>query len=259
MLAKIGLSLLFATLAICDPKGHRWQHPLSTDRKAEGSHTLFNDGQLTISLGRSPCPGINAIANHGYLPRNGLNISLEQFITGFREGLNFDAEFVRDAVKVYQPFTTTGYNNTLNLNDLDHHSIPGEHDGSLSRNNLFFGDNYSFNKTIWNTVAAHFHNDTISIPVAARARQDRFDAARAINKEFTPSSVSSFGESALYLKAMRGQDKETKTKYVQILFREERIPFKEGYKRSNVSISNKDVGVIAFELARASGCQTLEC
>lgn len=122
MLAKISLSLLFATLAICDPKGHRWQHPLSTDRKADGSHTLFNHRQLTISLGRSPCPGINAIANHGYLPRNGLNISLEQFITGFREGLNFDAEFVRDAVKVYQPFTTTGYNNTLNLNDLDHHS-----------------------------------------------------------------------------------------------------------------------------------------
>ncbi|KAI4265629.1 MAG: hypothetical protein L6R38_009282, partial [Xanthoria sp. 2 TBL-2021] len=201
MLAKISLSLLFATLAICDPKGHRWQHPLSTDR-------------------RSPCPGINAIANHGYLPRNGLNISLEQFITGFREGLNFDAEFVRDAVKVYQPFTTTGYNNTLNLNDLDHHSselilmffYP------RSRNDLFFGDNHSFNKTIWNTVAAHFHNDTISIAVAARARQDRFDAARAINKEFTPSNVSSFGESALYLKAMRGQDKETKTKYVQILF-----------------------------------------
>lgn len=100
---------------------------------------------------------------------------------------------------------------------------PGEHDGSLSRNDLFFGDNHSFNKTIWSTVAAHFHDDTISIPVAARARQDRFDAARAINREFTPSNISSFGESALYLKAMRGQDKETKTEYVQILFRESRF------------------------------------
>ncbi|KAL8757905.1 MAG: hypothetical protein Q9199_001868 [Rusavskia elegans] len=179
MLAKIGLSLLFATLAICDPKGHRWQHPLSTDRKAEDSHTLFNDRQLTLSLGRSPCPGINAIADHGYLPRNGLNITLEQFVTGFREGLNFDAEFVRDAVKLQQ-------------DDLEYCGGP-------------------------------FHNETISIQIAARARQDRFDAARAINKEFTPSNLSSFGESALYLKAMRGQDKETKTKYVQILFRESRF------------------------------------
>jgi hypothetical protein len=25
---------------------------------------------------RSPCPGLNALANHGFLPRNGRNISL---------------------------------------------------------------------------------------------------------------------------------------------------------------------------------------
>ncbi|KAL8785772.1 MAG: hypothetical protein Q9213_003150 [Squamulea squamosa] len=71
---------------------------------------------------QDPCPGVNALANHGYLPRNGLNISLDQFITGLNEGLNFDAEFTRFAVSVYQNFTTTGYNNTLNLNDLEHHA-----------------------------------------------------------------------------------------------------------------------------------------
>lgn len=68
-------------------------------------------------------------------------------------------------------------------------------------------------------MAAHFYNDTISIPVAARARRDRFAAAAAINPNFTSSIVSSMGESALYLRAMQGQDNETKTKYVQILFR----------------------------------------
>lgn len=130
MLAPIGLSLLLATLAICypdghrwhEPEGHRWHHPLSTDRKTEFSLTLFIDRQLTIWLGRSPCPGINALANHGYLPRNGLNISLEQFITGVGEGYNFGPDVAIFAVGVYQPFTTTGNNNTLNLNDLDHHS-----------------------------------------------------------------------------------------------------------------------------------------
>ncbi|KAL8650409.1 MAG: hypothetical protein Q9226_005158 [Calogaya cf. arnoldii] len=223
MLAKIVFSLLFATLAICDPKGHRWHQTRPKDRRSNFSQTLVHNEQLTISSGRSPCPGINALANHGYLPHNGLNVSLERFITGFRKGLNFDEKFVRDAVAVYQPFTTTGNNNTLNLNDLDHHSIPGEHDGSLSRDDLCFGDNHSFNQTIWNSVAAHFQNDTISIPDAARARKDRFAAARAINKEFTPSNISSFGETGLYLKAMRGQDKATKTKYVQILFREWRF------------------------------------
>ena len=122
MLAEICLTFLLATLAICDPEGHSWQHPLSTDRKAEVSYTLIKDRQLTILLGRSPCPGVNALANHGYLPRNGLNISLEQFITGLKEGLNFDPNVTIFAVAVYQNFTTTGYNNTLNLNDLEHHA-----------------------------------------------------------------------------------------------------------------------------------------
>ncbi|KAL8961904.1 MAG: hypothetical protein Q9193_001609 [Seirophora villosa] len=250
MLAKLGLSsLLLVTLAICDPVGHPWQHPLPTDR--EGEHTLFNDRQLIVSLGRSPCPGVNALANHGYLPRNGRNISLEQFISGITEGYNYDTNFTIFAVGVYQNFTTTGYNNTLNLNDLEHHAIPGEHDGSVSRNDLYFGDNHSFNKTIWDTVAAHFQNNTISISDAARARKDRFVAAKAVNPEFKPSILSSLGETALFLKTMQGQDKETKTEYVKILFREERIPFNEGYKRSNVTITNEDLGKIAGDVAIA--------
>ncbi|KAI4231422.1 MAG: hypothetical protein L6R40_007744 [Gallowayella cf. fulva] len=233
MLAKIGVSLLLATLAICDPKGHTWQHPLPTDR-------------------RSPCPAINALANHGYLPRRGLNISLEQFITGAKEGLNFDKEFTMGAVGAYQPFTTTGYNNTLNLNDLDHHSIPGEFDGSLSRNDVYFGDNHSFNKKIFDTVAAYFHHDTISIPTAAKARRHRYAAAQAINPTFTPAENLSLATTAMYLKAMQGQDKQTKTKYVQIFFRQERIPFNEGYKISNVTITNDDILLVADKINAAT-------
>lgn len=82
---------------------------------------LSRNRQLTIFLGRSPCPAVNALANHDYLPRNGLNISLDQFITGVMEGLNFEPNFTIFAVDIYQNFTTTGFNNTLNLNDLDHH------------------------------------------------------------------------------------------------------------------------------------------
>ncbi|KAL8666615.1 MAG: hypothetical protein Q9168_007449 [Polycauliona sp. 1 TL-2023] len=242
MLAKIALSLLLASVAIGDPHGHPWQHPLPTDRKALITDIDFNARQLNVSLGRSPCPAVNALANHGYLPRNGLNVSLEQFIAGFDESLNFDAEFVVFAVDVYTNFTTTGNNNTLNLNDLDHHAIPGEHDGSLSRNDIYFGDNHSFNKKIWNTVAANFHDDTISLQTAGMARRNRFAAAEAINPKFTPSVNSSLGETALYHKAMQGQNNATRTDFVRILFNEERIPYNEGYKKSSTPISNKIIG-----------------
>ena len=89
--------------------------------------------------------------------------------------------------------------------------MPGEHDGSLSRNDLFLGDNHSFNEKIWNITSAHFLNDTLSLATAGRARKDRYAAAEALNPEFTASIVSSLGETALYLKAMQGQDSETKT------------------------------------------------
>ncbi|KAL8811370.1 MAG: hypothetical protein Q9223_007548, partial [Gallowayella weberi] len=73
---------------------------------------------------------------------------------------------------------------------------PGEFDGSLSRSDLALGDNHSFNETIWNTVSAHFHHPTISIPTAAKARKDRFEAAKAANKEFTEMEDASRGTTA---------------------------------------------------------------
>ncbi|KAL8676890.1 MAG: hypothetical protein Q9224_007243, partial [Gallowayella concinna] len=201
---------------------------------------------------RSPCPAINSLANHGYLPRHGQNITLVEFIKGFKDGFNFDRAFTAFSVGLYQPFTSTGSISTLNLNDLDHHDLAGEHDGSLSRNDLYFGDNHSFNKSIWDTVAAHFKNDTISIPTAARARKERFAAAAAINPNFTASETGSMGETALYLTAMRGQNVETKTDFVEVFFREERIPFNEGWRRSNHTTTLGDLGELGMKIAAAT-------
>jgi len=52
---------------------------------------LLNDHrfvQPTASDSRSPCPALNALANHGYLPRDGKNISLLQLIHGQRSIYN---------------------------------------------------------------------------------------------------------------------------------------------------------------------------
>ncbi|KAL8811661.1 MAG: hypothetical protein Q9200_001631 [Gallowayella weberi] len=248
---------------------------------------------------------MNALANHGYFPRNGRNISLQQFISSIKDVYNFEEKITSGIVAVYQPFTTTGNNNTLNLNDLDHHSEPkpniipsprtllqsgdianvsvhcpdpGEFDGSLSRSDLALGDNHSFNETIWNTVAAHFQNNTISIPTAAKARKDRFAAAQAANKEFDTSDATANGgrgTTALYLLVMRGQFRETKTKFVQIFFREfagssrgagvspmcgymliwctgqDRIPFNEGWRRSNRTITMEELGGLVEKIRAA--------
>ena len=73
---------------------------------------------------------------------------------------------------------------------------------------------------MWDKTAAHFQNKTISLASAARAIRDRYDVGFATTPKFMPSVASSLGEAGLYLRAMQGHFKETKTQYVQILFRE---------------------------------------
>lgn len=62
---------------------------------------------------------------------------------------------------------------SFDLNNLDEHNFPIEHDASLSRAdyNLNNGNNYGFNQTIFDTVLAFYHdmNET-NIQVAAKAK-----------------------------------------------------------------------------------------
>jgi hypothetical protein len=76
------------------------------------------------------------------------------------------------------------------------------HDGSLSRNDFYFGDDHSFYSAIWDTVSAWFTDDTIPIHTAATARNARLVAASQVNPEFTMSPANALFsqiESSLYL------------------------------------------------------------
>ncbi|MAD84136.1 MAG: hypothetical protein CL912_14330 [Deltaproteobacteria bacterium] len=98
-----------------------------------------------------------------------------------------------------------------------------EHDGSLSRNDIFFGDNHSFNSSIWDSVAASFTNATISLSTANSARATRLAAAAAVNPEFnmTASDAQFSGiETALYMTVFAdpGITSEARTEWVGVLF-----------------------------------------
>ncbi|KAH8659817.1 Peroxidase, family 2-domain-containing protein [Xylariales sp. PMI_506] len=47
---------------------------------------------------RSPCPGLNALANHGYLPHDGRNITGQMMIDAFSAAMNFDTAVSAGAV-----------------------------------------------------------------------------------------------------------------------------------------------------------------
>lgn len=59
----------------------------STPSFANESEYQYQPARPTDS--RSPCPALNALANHGYLPRDGKNIPPELFQRVLQVGLNF--------------------------------------------------------------------------------------------------------------------------------------------------------------------------
>ena len=106
--------------------------------------------------------------------------------------------------------TTTGNSSTWSLVDLARHDEI-EIDGSLSRNDIYFGDNVHFDPNIWATVAKNLHlydtlgsveNQYITVEAAAKARAARVVEAMRVNPTFNNSENAisgSPGTTALYL------------------------------------------------------------
>ncbi|KAH7381104.1 Chloroperoxidase [Cadophora sp. MPI-SDFR-AT-0126] len=228
----ITLVAIFGATGLCY-RDCTWRAPAPTDR-------------------RSPCPMVNSLANHGFLPHNGLNISLADLIVAFNESVNLAPTATTLVGQKALLASTTGNSATFNLDDINTHGII-EHDGSLSRNDIFFGDNHSFNSTIWNSVAASFTNTTISLSTAKSARTARIAAAAAVNPAFnmTANDVQFSGiETALYMTVFADPNvaSEARTEWVGVLFTEERLPYKEGWVRSKVQLTAEGILGLAAQV-----------
>ncbi len=64
---------------------------------------------------------LNSLANHGYLPRNGRNISIEEVVNAIDVALNLSPLSSRPVVELAATTSTTGYATTFNLDDVNLH------------------------------------------------------------------------------------------------------------------------------------------
>lgn len=205
---------------------------------------------------RSPCPGLNALANHGYINRNGRNLTIPHLITGLQTGMNVGADFttaIGTAGLLSSPDPLEGFS----LPDLDEHNFPIEHDASLSRGDAYFGNDYSFNSTYWDMVLSHYAGVTkTSIAVASKAKYSRVQNSMAINPTFTYGPrefILSYGETALYLQTMSDPySGVANLSFVKSLFEEERLPFLLGWKPSTQPITLATLGQMILELYNAN-------
>ncbi|KAI5920365.1 Chloroperoxidase [Camillea tinctor] len=209
---------------------------LSSTRAAAYSWAPAGPGDV-----RAPCPMLNSLANHGILPHDGKDITLNQTIDALGSALNIDSEL---SIFLHEQAITTNPTpnaTTFSLDDLGRHDIL-EHDGSFSRPDFYFGNVLLFNETIFNETRAYWTGDMVDVQMAANSRLARMRTSRETNPTFTLSELGeafSAGEAAAYLIVL-GDDATAAVApkaRVEYLFENERLPLELGWKRSTTTIS----------------------
>ncbi|KAM3068447.1 hypothetical protein ACMFMG_009586 [Clarireedia jacksonii] len=194
---------------------------------------------------RGPCPMLNSLANHGYLPRDGKNIDLNTTVDALGTALNIDEQF---AEFLYSEAITTNpdYPNAtvFSLANLVTHDIL-EHDASLSRVDYYFGNPQPFNQKIFDQTRSYWTEDIINVTMAANARYARVQTSNATNPTFGLSDLGrefGYGESAAYIGILGNKTSGTVRKnIVEYLFLNERLPTEVGWSRLTEAFSFADL------------------
>lgn len=151
---------------------------------------------------RGPCPGLNTLANHGYIPRNGI-ATPAQLIIGVQEGFNMenivarfttyvnhliDGNLVTDLISIGDKTLKTGIPPpppALVAGMNNHGTFEG--DASLTRGDAFFGDNHSFSPELFEqfkNFSSVYGGGYFNLTAAAELRAHRYHQSIQTNPEF---------------------------------------------------------------------------
>lgn len=183
---------------------------------------------------RGPCPALNSLANHGFLPHDGKNLNVAQLVLALFEGLGVSPEISGVIGLLGALSSTHPLSLTFDLHDLSRHLFFIEHDDSFSRQDCRIGDCNDFNMTLWQTAL-----DAIGEgPMVGALDLGRGKSAR-ITSELTQNPEDLYGpraagfgaiEAGFVLTAMGGPSAIAPLKYVRTFFEEERLPWDEGWR-----------------------------
>ncbi|KAI4640594.1 hypothetical protein J4E93_008184 [Alternaria ventricosa] len=211
---------------------------------------------------RGPCPMLNTLANHGFLPREGRNFTLPQIKHALGNAINVGDD-ISELLYNFALTTNPGPNTTTwGLDTLGNHNIL-EHDASLSRSDKYFNDDaISFNSTIYDQTRSYWTDDLIDIQMAANARLARMIDSVKYNPKFALSELAadfSAGEGAGYMLVFGNKTEKTARRdLVEYFFENERLPTELGWKAPDEVISLDDLMGFSADIYSATSYDALE-
>ncbi|KAK9722184.1 hypothetical protein K7432_002856 [Basidiobolus ranarum] len=203
------------------------------------------------SASRSPCPALNALANHGYFPRDGKKLDKATIESGLITVYNLDpsfAEFLTNTA--LERLGVEDENGKLVLESLEklatHNVI--EHDISLSRLDHSIGDNNNANpELVEQIVQASEDGVNITFDDYAKLRRERYEQCKN-NPGLTwglQQKQTAYGESSLLLNVF-GNGHTTKKAEIVTIFQHEKIP--ETFVKPSSPVTFNQVRWTAFKL-----------
>jgi len=180
---------------------------------------------------RSPCPALNAMANHGILPRDGKNITMPFLVEKLVKTWNLSPTFCWDTcnavVKLYRK-------DVIDLGDLSRHNAI-EHDASMFRKDAYFNPDQStpdkelitrFLQSASGPITSDYPQGRVTPTDIANFLSQRVAESKRDNPEYSLSFLHSFfmySNASVYYEIMGGDVETGKS-----LLLRERIP--EGFE-----------------------------
>ncbi|KAE8222688.1 hypothetical protein CF319_g4159 [Tilletia indica] len=166
---------------------------------------------------RGPCPGLNTLANHGYLNRSGI-VTPQAIVQAVQAGYNMaqplavflawgahlvDGNMLTNLMSIGGKSSSTGTNPPApaTVGGLNTHGL-FEGDASTTRGDAQFGDNHTFNETLFQVLVSkskQYGGGKYNLTAAAEVRWARIQDSIARNPNFdftTPRYFTAYGESS---------------------------------------------------------------
>lgn len=125
---------------------------------------------------RGPCPGLNALANQGYLPRDGKDLTLPQVEHALMTVLHMSKTAAHALTSALPPLVRK--DGTFDLVDTRKHNVI-EHDSSFTRLDFHQGDNYTFQPAMLQDMINDAHGEDVTLKSLARTFIRRGKESRA--------------------------------------------------------------------------------
>ncbi|TDH68675.1 hypothetical protein CCR75_000914 [Bremia lactucae] len=191
---------------------------------------------------RSPCPALNSLANHAYLPRDGKSLTPQLIRDAVINVFNIDPALAKRLTKALPP--------QLTLADLSVHGLT-EHDASLVHDDAWcHHDPAQINSTLVDFLISTSKNGELSKRSLAMARRERETQCKKENPTYTlplKTQAVAYGEAALLLIAMGNYESETITvETMKSFLLQEKIP--NTFKKSNKPLTTAKVVFLSAQI-----------